>query len=83
MKFRIYRLNLAVFLFAIIISPFFIHGQEESIEFGKLKKSEWTDDKCPIDTGAAAFYLFDKGQATFLPTDKGWVLTYDLSLIHI
>lgn len=77
MKFRIYRLNLAVFLFAIIISPFFIHGQEESIEFGKLKKSEWTDDKCPIDTGAAAFYLFDKGQATFLPTDKGWVLTYD------
>ena len=22
-------------------------------------------------------YLFDKGQATFLPTDKGWVLTYD------
>lgn len=77
MKFTINRLCHTVFIFVFAISPLYVIGQERSIQFGKLKKTDWTDEKCPIDTNAGAYYLFDKGQATFLPGDKGWILTYD------
>jgi len=76
MKFIIQRLKLSVF-FVLAFFPLIILCQGESIQLSKLKKSDWTDEKCPIDSNAGAYYLFDKGKATFLPGDRGWILTYE------
>lgn len=34
--------------------------------FGKISMEELTTTQCPIDTGAQAYYIFDKGQTEFV-----------------
>ena len=63
----------------MILSSVFVFSQEEEKKlpkFGKVSQEEMMMTVCPIDTGAHAFYIFDKGNTDFVPNNYGFRIKF-------
>jgi hypothetical protein len=60
-----------------VLSCFFIFSQENELpKFGKISDEEIKMIVCPIDTGAPAFYIFDKGETDLSTLSTGFYIKF-------
>ena len=81
-----------LFTFLTLLSCVIVFSQEMKIpKFGKITHQEMIINACPIDTGAHAFVMFDKGNTEFVylsttvrsddrSSDKGFQMKYSRHL---
>ena len=59
------------------ISLFSTYAQRFSHDFGKTSNEDFGTTKCPIDSTAEAFYIYDIGECSFLREDDGFNITFE------
>ena len=64
-------------LFFLILNNIRTISQTEiSHKFGKIKSNEISQNICPIDSNALAYYLFDEGSSFMLTGGSSWRMAY-------